>query len=158
MAVDMFLKIDGIKGESKRDGHKDEIDIFSYSWGVSNASSFQHGSGGGSGKATFQDFTITKRVDKSSNALADASSNGKHIKEATVTVRKAGDKPLEYLVFKFNDILISSVQQSGGGEEAMESVSFAYAKVAFDYKAQKSDGSGDSPANFNFDLQAHKKS
>lgn len=157
MAVDMFLKIDGIKGESKKDGHADEIDIYSYSWGVSNAASFAHGTGGGSGKASFADFSVTKRLDKSSNGLSDASANGKHIKDATFTVRKAGDKPLEYLIFKFSDVLITGVQQSGGGDEIMESISFAYSKVQFDYKAQKADGAGDAAMSFKFDVQAHKK-
>lgn len=158
MAVDMFWKIDGIKGESKKDGHKDEIDIYSYSWGISNASSFQHGSGGGVGKANFGDFSLTKKVDKSSNALAEASASGKHIKEASVFMRKAGEKPLEYLVFKFSDILITGVQQSAGGEsDAMESVSFAYGKVVFDYKMQKADGTADGAANFTWNISEHKK-
>lgn len=158
MAVDMFWKIDGIKGESKKDGHKDEIDIYSYSWGVSNSSSFQHGSGGGAGKSTFMDFTLTKKVDKSSNALAEASASGKHIKDATVFIRKAGEKPLEYLVFKFTDILITGVQQSAGGDDVVsESISFAYAKVAFDYKVQKPDGSGEGAASFSWSIAEHKK-
>jgi type VI secretion system secreted protein Hcp len=161
MAVDMFWKVDGgkIKGESQADGHKDEVDIYSYSWGVSNAATFAHGSGGGSGRSTFGDFNVTKRVDSASHLLALNCADGTHIKEAVLSVRKAGGAKgkgqSDYLIFKFNDILITGVQHSGssGADEQMESVSFAYSKVEFEYKIQKQDGSVASAGVFKYDLQ-----
>ena len=97
MAVDMFLKLDGIKGESKDHKHKDEIHIESFSWGLNQTGAHGTGGGGGAGKVSVHDISITKFLDKSSCALMLHCCNGKHIKDGLITVRKAGDKPLEYL-------------------------------------------------------------
>src|SRR5919197_1518553 len=69
MAVDMFLHVDGIKGESRDAQHKDDIDVLAWSWGASNSGSAHMGGGGGSGKVNVQDLSITKYVDKSSPLL-----------------------------------------------------------------------------------------
>src|SRR5215467_9287803 len=92
MAVDMFLKLDGIKGESKDHKHKDEIHIESFSWGVSQTGSFGAGGGGGTGKVQVHDISVTKFVDKSTAALFLHCASGKHIPNGLITVRKAGDK------------------------------------------------------------------
>src|SRR4051812_30609679 len=113
MASDMFIKIGDIKGESHDDKHKDEIDIMSWSWGVSQAGTMAGGGGGGAGKAAFQDIHFTHLVDKSSPVLAQSCSVGAHIKEAQLTVRKAGKGQQEYYIIKMNDVLVSSVQTSG---------------------------------------------
>src|SRR3990170_6779165 len=97
MAVDMFLKLTGVRGESVDSAHKGDIDICSYNWGLSNSGTFHHGSGGGSGKANFQDVSVTKYVDKATADLMLACANGKHIAEGVLICRKAGEKPLEYL-------------------------------------------------------------
>ena len=90
MAVDMFLKLDGIKGEASDDKHKGEIDVLAWSWGASQSGTMHVGQGGGGGKANFQDLSVTKWVDKSSHALLKAVATGQHVKEAMLTVRKAG--------------------------------------------------------------------
>jgi type VI secretion system secreted protein Hcp len=64
MAVDMFLKLDGIPGESRDSKHKGEIEIESFSWGASNSGSAAHGSGGGAGKVAMQDFSFVTRVSR----------------------------------------------------------------------------------------------
>ena len=97
MAVDMFLELDGVKGESVDKAHKDKIDIMSWQWGIANSGTFHHGSGGGAGKASFQDITITKFVDASSPDLMTFCANGKHFAKGKIIVRKAGEKPLEYV-------------------------------------------------------------
>src|SRR5262245_66611402 len=124
MAVDMFLKLDGIKGESKDDKHKDEIHIESFSWGMNQSGSMGHGGGGGAGKVSVHDISITKFVEKSSCDLMYACASGKHIKEGLITVRKAGEKPLEYLKIKLTDILISGIQEAGhgGGDQMTQTV------------------------------------
>src|SRR5262245_13808317 len=118
MAVDMFLKLDGIKGESKDDKHKDEIHIESFSWGVSQTGAHATG-GGGAGKVAVHDISVTKFLDASSASLMLHCCNGKHIPNGLITVRKAGEKPLEYLKIKLTDILISSVQHAGHGSDLM---------------------------------------
>ena len=93
MAVDVFLKIDGVKGESKDSVHKEEIDVLSWSWGISQTGTMGYGGGGGAGKANFHDISIMKRVDSATNMLQLSCATGKHYGKAVLTVRKAGDKP-----------------------------------------------------------------
>ena len=88
MAVDMFLKLDGIKGESVDSKHKDEIAVLAWSWGMSNSGSAHLGSGGGSGKVNVQDLSLTKYIDVSTPDLMLSSCNGKHIAKAQLTVRR----------------------------------------------------------------------
>jgi type VI secretion system secreted protein Hcp len=158
MAVDMFIKIDGIKGESQDSKHKDEIDVLSWSWGVSQSGTMHAGGGGGAGKANFQDVSITKWVDMSSPKLLSAASTGKHIKEALLTVRKAGEKPLEYLKVTLSDCLISSVSTGGsGGEDRLtENIAINFAKVKFEYTVQKADGSAGGVVPFGFDIKKNE--
>ena len=141
MALDMFINMgDKIKGESrdKVQGPKGDIDILAWSWGMSQSGTTHTGGGGGAGKANFQDISFTKWVDLSSAKLALACCNGKHYPEATLTVRKAGENPLEYLVITLSEVMITSYQTGGsGGEDRLtENVTLNFAKVKFDYKKQ----------------------
>ena len=156
MASDIFAKLGDIKGESLDSKHKDEIEVLSYSWGVSNAGSMAHGSGGGEGKATFHDLSFVHKIDKSSPVLLQACATGTHIKEATITHRKAGKEQHEYLIVKLNDVIITGVTHGGSGDGHSENVSISFAKVDFQYKMQKPDGSLDAPVNFKYDLKANK--
>lgn len=160
MAIDMMIKIDGIKGESQIDKHTDEIDIESYSFGMLQTGIGHVGGGSGAGKVSMQDLHFTKRVDASSHALMLACAAGTHIKEALLTVRRAGDKPLEYLKIKLEDVLVSSVQDgaSNGTEIPTEQVALNFAKVYFGYTKQKKDGSADGAAlEFKWDVKVNKK-
>jgi type VI secretion system secreted protein Hcp len=158
MATDIFAKIGDIKGESLDDKHKGEVEVLSWSWGVAQTGSMAHGSGGGSGKANFADLLFTHYVDKASPVLMKACATGEHIKEATITARKAGKGQQEYLIIKMNDILITGVQPAGsGGEIAVESVSLQPAKVDMEYKPQKPDGSLDAGLHFKYDMKANKE-
>ena len=158
MAADIFAKLGDIKGESIDDKHKDEIEVLSYSWGVSNAGSMGFGTGGGEGKATFQDLSFTHKVDKASPVLMQACATGVHLKEATITHRKAGKGQLEFLVIKMNDVIVTGVQNGGSGADgSSENVSIAFAKVNVEYKPQKADGSLDAGIHFKYDLKAQKE-
>src|SRR5512141_1972559 len=127
-ASDIFAKLGDIKGESLDSKHKDEIEVLSYSWGVSNTGSMQSGSGGGEGKAVFHDLSFVHNVDKASPVLMQACATGTHLKEATITHRKAGKGQQEYLIVKMNDVIITGVTHAGG-EMGSETVSVAFAKV-----------------------------
>jgi type VI secretion system secreted protein Hcp len=158
MASDIFAKLGDIKGESLDDKHKDEIEVLSYSWGVSNAGSMAHGSGGGEGKASFHDLSFVHSIDKASPVLMQACATGTHLKEATLTHRKAGKGQQEYLVIKMNDIIVTSVSHGSSGEgKGMENVSLAFGKVSLEYKPQKADGSLDAGLHFKYDLKAQKE-
>ncbi len=159
MAGDMFIKIDGIKGESADDKHKDEIDVLSWSWGASQSGTMHIATGGGSGKASFQDLSFTKYVDVASPMLLKACSLGDHIKEAVVTVRKAGGKdPLEYIKITLNDCLISSISTGGsGGEDRLtENLTMNFGKFKFEYNPQTATGTGKGWMPFSFDIAKHK--
>ena len=157
MASDIFAKIGDIKGESLDDKHKDEIEVLSFSWGVTNTGSAGTGGGGGAGRATFQDLTIVHTIDKASPLLMKAWATGEHLKEATITHRKAGKGQQEYLVVKLNDVLITGVVHGGtSGAAASETVSLVFGKVDFEYKPQKADGSLDAGIHFKFDIKSSK--
>jgi type VI secretion system secreted protein Hcp len=155
MATDMFLKLaNGILGETKDSKHPNEIDVMSFSWGVSNTTS-HYGGGMSAGKSAFGDFSFTFRMCKASPKLALSCATGEHIKDATLVCRKSGKTPQEYLVFKFFDLLVSSYQTgySQGQDEAFDSCSMSYAKLEWNYKPQKADGSLDAGLDFKYDLK-----
>ena len=157
MASDIFAKLGDIKGESLDSKHKDEIEVLSYSWGVNNSGSMAHGSGGGEGKASFHDISFVHHVDKSSPVLFQACATGLHIKEATITHRKAGKEQYEYMIVKMNDVIVTGVTHGGSGDgHATENVSLSFAKVALEYKPQKPDGSLDAGIFFKYDLKGQK--
>ena len=156
MATDIFAKLGDIKGESIDDKHKDEIEVLSFSWGVTNAGSVATG-GGGAGKATFRDLSIVHNIDKASPKLLQACATGVHLKEATITHRKAGRSQQEYLIVKMNDIIITSVAHGGGDQTPSETVTLAFAKVNLEYKPQKADGSLDAGVFFKYDVKGNKE-
>lgn len=159
MAVDMFLKIKGIDGESSDAKHKKEIDVLAWSWGMSQSGSAHYGGGAGSGKVAVQDLSFTHYIDSASHALMLACCTGEHIGEATLVVRKAGKEPLEYVKITFNDLIISSVSTGGsGGEDRLtENVSLNFAKFKYEYTPQKADGTGDAPKTAGWNIPENTK-
>lgn len=157
MAVDMFLKIGDIKGESRDKAHKEEIDVLAWSWGASNSGSFHTGGGGGAGKVNVQDLSFTKYIDLASTELFLATCNGKHLPEATLIVRKAGESPLEYLTIVMNDVLITSYSTGGsGGEDRLtENVTLNFAKVKLTYKEQAAKGAQAKAPSVSWDIAAN---
>ena len=156
MAVDMFIKLGDIKGESKDDTHKDEIDVLAWSWGMSQSGSWSVGGGGGAGKVNVQALSLTKFIDASSASLMTHCCNGEHIKEGTLVVRKAGGKkPLEYVKITMKKILVTSVSTGGsGGEDRLtENVTLDFAHVKLDYFEQKDDGSGAPAKTLTWDIE-----
>jgi type VI secretion system secreted protein Hcp len=142
MAVDMFIKIDTVDGESRDKVHKKEIDVLAWSWGMSNSGSAHTGGGAGAGKVNVQDISFTKWVDSATPKLALACCDGKHFANATLVVRKAGEKPVEYLKIKVEEVLITSISTGGsGGEDRLtENVTLNFAKVSLDYVPQDEKG------------------
>jgi type VI secretion system secreted protein Hcp len=158
MAFDAFLKLDGIEGESTDDAHKGEIEVFSFSWGVTQTGTTGGGGGGGAGKASFQDIHFAQRTSKASPLLFKACATGQHIKKAVLTVRKAGGRQqLEFIKIELEDVLISSYLPSGdtGGDAPVEEVALNFSKIQFTYTPQKADGSADEPVSAGFDLKGN---
>lgn len=159
MATDYFLKVDGIEGESTDEKHKGEIDLLSWSWGVTQLGTHQAGGGGGAGKASPTDFNFSMYTNKASPLLFLACASGEHIKSAKCVIRKAGGKQQEYMTFIFTDCLVSSFNTSagGGGELPLVTASLNFGKVEFEYKPQKPDGTLDSPVKSGWDYKLNKK-
>jgi type VI secretion system secreted protein Hcp len=157
-AVDYFLKIDTIKGESTDDKHKDEIDIMSWSWSETNSGAHAAGGGGGAGKVSMGDFMFTMQTCKASPDLFVKCATGEHIPEATLVCRKAGKTGQEYLIVKMNDLIISSYQAGGSQGDVLpvDSIALNFSKIEFKYASQKKDGTLDSPLVKNYDLKLNK--
>jgi type VI secretion system secreted protein Hcp len=158
-AVDYFLKIKGIDGEAQDSKHKNEIQLESWSWGESNSGSHAYGGGGGAGKVAMQDFHFVMKVNQASPKLMLHCATGEHIPDAVLTCRKAGKEQQEYLVVKFSDLLISSYQTGGsahGDVVPNDQISFNFAKIEFEYKPQKADGSLGGSVKTGYDLKVNK--
>jgi type VI secretion system secreted protein Hcp len=160
MPVDIFLKMDPVKGESKDSKHKDEIEIQSFGFGASQGGSFGSGSGGGKGKVSVQDLSLTHYMDAASPSLFQACSQGIHFDKALLTVRKAGGKDaLEYLKITLDDVLISSFQDSvhSGDETPMESFSLNFRKITYHYTTQTEKGGAGSGTPVTWDVSANSE-
>jgi type VI secretion system secreted protein Hcp len=161
MAVDIFLKIEGppIKGEALDSTHKDEIDVLAWSWGLSNSGNAQVGGGAGAGKVHVQDVSVTKYIDKSSTDLFLSTCNGQHHDTVTLTVRKAGTNPVEYVKITMTEVMITSLSTggSGGQDRLTENISLNFAKVKVEYTPQKADGSAEATQTVGWDIAANVK-
>jgi len=159
MAVDMFMKLDTIPGESVDDTHKGEIDVLAWSWGMSQSGTFHTGAGGGAGKVNVQDLSFTKWVDKATPLLMLYTSNGDTIKESNLVVRKAGKVPLEYIKIKMTKCMVTSVSTGGstGEERLTENVTLNFSEVAYTYTPQKADGTGDKAIDYKWNISGNKQ-
>ncbi len=159
MAVDMFLKLDGIEGESKDAKHKGELDIESFSFGASNAGSTSGGTGAGAGKVSMLDFSFATQVNKASPKLFLACASGQHIKTALLTVRKAGGQQQDFLKITLSDVQVTGYHQ-GAAEAAdtpRDQVTLNFSKIHVSYSGQRPDGSPDTPVTAGWDLKKNTK-
>lgn len=134
MAVDYFLKVDGIEGESVEQDHKGEIEVESFSWGI-NATDDK---GNVNGRPDVSDFHFTMRMSKASPKLMQACATGEHIKNATFTGRRAGgNDQLEFIKIELDRILIGLYRVGGGGDELpMEEISLNFGTAAIEFTSQ----------------------
>ncbi|WP_261525135.1 Hcp family type VI secretion system effector [Burkholderia multivorans] len=160
MAQDIFLKVDGINGESLDDKHKDEIEILNWDWEILQESSMHSGSGGGAGKATVKDLTFEHNIDRASPNLMKYALTGKHIDQAVLVMRKAGGNPLEYLKLTMSDVIVTRVKPSGskaGEEKSRETVSLSFSKVKQEYVVQNAQGGSGGAVTASFDIKGNKE-
>ncbi len=153
MASDTHIKFDGIEGEATHADHKGEIEVLSWSWGVSNAGGIS-GGGSGKGKADPGDFSFMHLYDKASPNLAKKCAQGLHFKEVTITSRKAGEGQKDFLKITMKEVFVSSCQPSGSsGGEIMEAVSMSYGAIDFAYKPQDATGKLGGEVKFGWDVK-----
>ncbi len=161
MAMSIFARIGAIKGESRDDKHKDQIDVLAWSWGVSHSSSTVGpgaGAGAGAGKASFHDLAFSHQIDKASPLLMKACATGERLPDATITVRRAGEGQHDHLVITMTDVLVTGVSTSmaAGGDAGDEEVALSFAKVDLEYKPQRPDGALDAGIHFAYDVRAQR--
>ncbi|SAK88480.1 Hcp1 family type VI secretion system effector [Caballeronia calidae] len=158
MAQDIFIKINGIEGESQDSSHKGEIEVLSWGWRVEQQSSMHSGSGGGAGKASVADLAFEHFVDRSSPNLVSYCFGGKHIDQAVLTVRKAGGSPLEFLKITISDVVVTLVQPSGSNSDTgvREQVHLSFSKVKQEYIVQNAQGGSGGAVTATLDVKANK--
>lgn len=143
MSYDIHLKIEGVNGESRTKGFENWIDVLSWSWGASNSGSFHIARGGGSGKANFNDLSVTKYVDLATTELMKSVAQGVHFPKAKMVLRKAGGKkPVDYLVIDFEELMVTSLSTGGTGDEdrLTENITLNFAKFKLKYTEQLETG------------------
>ncbi|MCL1825666.1 MAG: type VI secretion system tube protein Hcp [Betaproteobacteria bacterium] len=140
---DIFIKLEGIDGESKDGKHKNWIDVLSFGYSVSQSSSAFTGGGSGVGKASFDSLSFTHYVDKTSPNLFMYCALGKHIPKVELSCCKSGGGSQEYMRITLDDVIVTSVSPSGANSDTQvkESVNLSYAKIKIEAKEQKADGS-----------------
>lgn len=158
MAVNMFLDLEGVKGESLNDKFKDKIDVLAWSWGASNSGTAHMGGGSGAGKVNVQDISLTKYVDAASADLYKACCNGQHFAKATLHVCKAGKDQLEYITFTLEQVMVTAVSTGGsGGEDRLtENVTLNFGKIKFKYTVQSDKGAAGANPEMSWDVAANK--
>lgn len=157
---DIHIKVDGIKGESTQVSHRDEIEVESWSWAVTNPVPAGGGSGGRSGKPQFADLVFTHRADRASPELWKACALGRSLASAVLTVSQSGGRAAQdYLTITLRDVRVTSVSLSDAADDSQrpaESVSLAYRKAEYHYRPQKADGSLGPAVKFGYDLKTNK--
>ena len=155
MSVELFLKLDGIKGQSSEKAHKDEIEVLSYSWAESETTA--PGGGTGGGKVVMKDLNFSMHVNQASPKLFLACAAGTHIKNAVLTVRRSGTTPFEFLKWTLTDLLVTSYQESGSHEDTpTDHVSLSFGKIEMEYKTQLANGAAGTVVKAGWDVLANK--
>ena len=159
MAIDMFLKIGNINGESLDATHKSWVDVLAWSWGISNSGSTHVGGGAGAGQANFQDLSYTSYLDASTAPLMKAVATGQHLATAFLNVRgSARSSSVEFLKITLSEVLVTSLSTGGsGGEDRLtQNVTLNFAKVKVEYQQVADTGKPiNDPLVFQFDIVAN---
>jgi type VI secretion system secreted protein Hcp len=159
MASIYLLELVGFTGECHDDKHPGAIEIESFSWGLTNSVSSSSGGGGGAGRATFQDFHFTKKTDSTSPTLFISCATGRHIKKATLTVRKAGKDQLEFMTIKLTDVFVTSFSNAGDkgdNDPPEDAVSITFAKIEFSETSQDDKGRPGTTVTEAFDVKGNR--
>ncbi len=161
MAIDAYLKIGDIKGESQDEKHKQWIEVSHVNWGVTQprASTLSTAGGHTNGKADLAEVTFTKLADVASPILFQHCAMGKTIPTAVIEFMRAdGDgKPIVYFKIELENVMLSSVHpNSGEGGILTEQVHLAYSKIKVSYTQQKITGGAGGSTSGGWDCAANK--
>jgi type VI secretion system secreted protein Hcp len=163
MAIECFLKIEGpdLTGEAQSIGHEGQIDVLSWSWGLSQTVSMHQAGGGGAGKASVKDLEVTKYVDAATPKLVLACLSGTQFRSATLTcVRVGGDGDrIPYVVIAMQRVIVRAMDAGGtsGDEPFTEDLSLNFAEVIVRYTRQNQDGSPGEEVAIGWSIRENKR-
>lgn len=156
----MFLKVDGVTGESNDSNHKNWTDVSSFSWGANQPGNMAVGGGGGAGKVNFNDLEVIALIDKSTPAILKYCANGKHVDSVEISVCKAGGKQVEYTRITLTDVLVTAVRYTGAGGDDRIGVAYSFqaAKVKQQYWVQSETGGKGAEVSAGWNIKENKES
>jgi len=159
--IDAYLQIEGIKGESADDKHKDWIEVSNVSWSVHQPRATTASTAGGltAGRADLSDLSFRKLADLSSPALQQHCAMGKTIPKAKFEFMRADGegKPICYYTVELENVMISGVNPtSGDGGIIKEHVFLAYSKMKWKYAKQSIRGGAEGSSAGGWDCAANK--
>jgi type VI secretion system secreted protein Hcp len=158
MAVDYFLAIDGIPGDSRDAEHAGEIELQTVSWGESAVAGPAAGRGGAAGKAHIGDLVFSAATSKASPPLMLSCASGEHLKSAVLTCRTAGAAPIDFLVVRLGEVLVTSYAVEGtAGIAPVDRVSVGFGRIELEFRPQKDDGSPEAPIVAAWDVAQGRK-
>ena len=147
-----YIKFDGVDGESVSKDHKGEIEVLSWSWGLSSSAPHASGRGGGAARATPEQFSFTHFYDKASPVLASLAAAGRHVKQAWLTSRRAGEGQKDFLKVTMSNVVITGVHQLGEGDGINETVTASAGHITFEYRQTTAKGSLGTAVAFDWDI------
>lgn len=162
MALDVFLKLGDIAGDSSDDAHRDEIVVSSWDWGLT-ATAAPVGGGGASGgaavsKTEFRRLRFAHRIDSASPLIMLACASGRRLKEATLTVRRPGAGGFELMIVRLSDLTVGSIDSTvnGANGDLYEMVALDCMKIDLQYFPQEADGAPGAALRFGWDIRSNK--
>ena len=161
MAIDVYLQIDGIKGESNDSAHKDWIECRAVAWEVLQPKSATASTSGGhtAERTEHRDIVLSKLTDLASPVLLQNCSSGKTLPKAKLEFLRAdgqGER-IKYFEIELENVLIGSVSPAvNEGDILGETVSLKYSKVKWKYTQQKVGGGSGGNTSGGWDLSSNK--
>ncbi|MGZ3184092.1 MAG: Hcp family type VI secretion system effector [Telluria sp.] len=161
MAIDVYLQIDGIKGESNDDKHKDWIECASVQWGIAQPKSATASTGGGhtAERAELEEISFAKMADLSSPILMQTCASGKTIPKAKFEFMRADadGQRVKYFEMELENVLVGHVNPHiNGGDILHESVSLKFSKVKWKYTQQRIGGGAGGNTAGGWDLATNR--
>lgn len=159
MSASIFLKIEGVEGDSVKEGHDGEIDVISWSWDMSQEGLAHIGKGAGGGKVSVGDVQIAKRIDQASPSLMMKCCKGEHIPSAKLVVERAGgDKPLPYMEMEMKKVFVTMISPSisDSDTEGHEMISLNFESYEIKVTAQTESGGSGATATAGFNIAVGK--
>jgi type VI secretion system secreted protein Hcp len=157
MAVDYYLKLDGIEGESVNAKFKNQIQLLSWNWGASQLSSVEATGGSGAGKVNLSDFCASTWFDKATPKFFKNICAGTHFKTGTLSAVKAGAKDSKpYLTVEMGELFVTGLSVNATEEIPTVNLSFSYNDISVEYGLQNGDGSITSTGAISYSLKENK--